>query len=108
MINETKSKIMLLNFTNKHQFSTRLKIDTNNLEIINKTKHLGTIIQDDLKWDLNTEYLIKKANGRLLLLKKAKNVKASVEDLKQIYISFIRSILEYSCLCGTAALLLKM
>ena len=96
-LNEDKTKVMIFNFTNKYKFTTRLKVNNQNLEVIQKTKLLGTIIEDDLKWDQNTEYLTKKANTRLQILRKAKNFKASIEDLKQIYISFIRSILEFSC-----------
>ena len=54
-LNQEKSKVMIFNFTNNYQFSTRLKMENSNLEIIKSTKLLGTIIQDDLKWDKNTD-----------------------------------------------------
>ena len=38
------------------------------MEVINSTKLLGTIIQDDLKWDLNTASITMKANARMELL----------------------------------------
>ena len=55
LLNEEKSKVKMFNFTNNYQFTTRLKMENNNLEIIKSTKLLGTIIQDDLKWDKNTD-----------------------------------------------------
>ena len=67
------------------------------LPVLKKTKLLGTIICDDLKWDENTAFLVKKANTRLLLLRKASEYTNSTNDLKSIYISHIRSILEQSC-----------
>ena len=78
-----------------------------NLEVIKSTKLLGTIIQDDLKWEKNTEYLVKRANSRMSLLRKSKNFNASEDDLKQIYITFIRCILEQSCTVWHSSLSLE-
>ena len=96
LINTEKTKCMLFNFTDNFQFSTRLKLQEKNIEVIKHTKLLGTIISDDLKWDLNTEFIVKKANARMELLRKVANFDAPVEDLKDIYLLFIRSILEQS------------
>ena len=64
--------------------------------VINKTKLLGTIITDDLKWNDNVELLTKRANQRLQLLRKCSEYTNSIDDLKTIHISYIRSILEQS------------
>ena len=96
IINEKKTKTMLINFTEKYQFATRLQLKDENVEVINSTKLLGTIISDDLKWDLNTQNLVKKANARMALLRKVASFGAPLEDLKTIYVLFIRSILEQS------------
>ena len=56
-----------------------------------EVKLLGTILTNDLKWDRNTEELVKKANKRMQIL-----YKASKEDLKDIYVTFVRNILESS------------
>ena len=96
MINTKKTKTMIFNFTKNFQFSTRLNIQNENIEVIKSTKLLGTILSDDLKWDSNTAALVKKANARMKLLRKVQDFDAPVEDLKEIYILFIRSILEQS------------
>ena len=83
------------NFSN-FQFTTRLKLKDENVEVIDSTKLLGTVISNDLKWDLNTAAIVKKANARMELLRRAASFSPSVEDLKDIYILFIRSILEQS------------
>ena len=44
---------MIFNFTDL-QFTTRLYLESNLLEIITETKLLGTIITSDLKWHKNT------------------------------------------------------
>ena len=60
-INEKKTNTMLFNFTEKYQFSTRLQLNGKNVEVIDQTRLLGTIISDDLKWNLNTENIVKKS-----------------------------------------------
>ena len=61
VINEKKTKSLIFNFTEKYQFTTRLQLNDENVEVINSTKLLGTIVQDDLKWDLNTANIVKKS-----------------------------------------------
>ena len=96
LINQKKTKTMIFNFSDKLKFTTRLKLKNENIEVINSTRLLGTILTDDLKWDLNTSNIIKKANARMQLLHKVANFGTPTEDLKTIYILFIRSILEQS------------
>ena len=62
-LNQKKTKEMLFNFTDNHQFSTRLQLNNENLKIVKYAKLLGIIISDDMKWDKNTDYLVKKANA---------------------------------------------
>ena len=106
-INEKKTKAMIINFSKKHQFSTRLKLKGENIEFINSTKLLGTIIQNNLKWEQNTKQLVKKANGRLQLLKRVASFSTPVEDLKEIYILFVRSILEQSAVVWNSSLTIE-
>ena len=55
MINQTWTKTMIFNDTNKYQFRTRLTINNEVLETVEQTKLLGHFITNDLKWDKNTE-----------------------------------------------------
>ena len=95
-INEKKTKTMIFNFTEKYQFTTRLQLKNENIDVINSTRLLGTILSDDLGWDKNTANLVKKANARMELLRKVASFGTPQDDLKTIYILFIRSILEQS------------
>ena len=63
LINQKKTKTMIFNFTENHKFTTRLKLKNENIdiEVINSTKLLGTILTDDLKWGQNTKNIIKKS-----------------------------------------------
>ena len=96
-LNVEKSKNMIFNFTHNYQFSTNIKHNGDDLETIDETKLLGTIITSDLKWHKNTEYLVKKANARLRILHKISEFSAPIEDMVTIYTSYVRSILEQSC-----------
>ena len=62
------SKVMVLNFTKNYKFTTRLTAYDIKLEIIRLVKLLGVLITDNLTWDLNTESLVQRANGRLRIL----------------------------------------
>ena len=104
ILNQKKTKVMIFNFSEKHQFTTRLQLEDENLEIINKTKLLGVQITDDLRWEENTKFLVKKAFGRLELLRRVANFSTSEADKKVIYIQYIRSILEQSCVVWHSSL----
>jgi hypothetical protein len=96
MLNQKKTKNMIFNFSKKYPFATRLEVNGENIEIIKKTKLLGTIVTEDLKWEENTKLLVKQGNARMQLLKKVKGFTNNLKDLKEIYVLFIRSILEKS------------
>ena len=72
---------------------------TLNNQIIERQKEcklLGTIITDKLTWDSNVKNLVKRSNARMQLLHKISKFGAPINDLKTIYIAYIRSILEQS------------
>ena len=95
-LNLKKSNVMIFNPSKNYKFTTRIKMEDHTLPIINKTKLLGTIITDDLKWNENTCKIVKQANQRLQILRKSAEFTSSIDDLKIIYIAYIRSILEQS------------
>ena len=45
---------MVINFTNKHQFSTRLEIGGNQVEEVSQARLLGVQIENNLSWQANT------------------------------------------------------
>ena len=94
-INEKKTKTMIFNYTKKHQFTTRLEMNGEKLEVIDSTRLLGTIITNNLSWDLNISDIVKRSNARMELLRKLDGFGVPKEDMKLVYILFIRSIAEY-------------
>ena len=62
------------------------------------------MISDDLKWDKNTEYLVKKAYSRIEFLGKAAEFTKSIKNKRKIYILYIRSIFVQSCVVWHSSL----
>ena len=56
---------------------------------------LGVWISEDLSWDKNCQEICKKAYARLGMITKLKYVGVSWQDLLDIYVLFIRSVIEY-------------
>ena len=93
ILNEKKTKVMIFNYSRDHQFTTRLQLNNHNIEIINETRLLGVQVTDDLKWNRNTEILVKKANQRMQILRKASEFTSKISDRRQIYILFVKNYL---------------
>ena len=106
-LNKDKTKAMLFNFTNNFQFSTRVSAEETRTDIISEAKLLGVKINNKLNWDSNTDFLVKKANARLRRLHKLVSFDVPLEDLKTIYILYIRSHLEQSCQVWHSSLTLE-
>ena len=84
------------NNTENYQFTTRLRVNDQPVEVIDCTRLLGTVITSDQRWDMKTASIVKKANARMELLRRLAEFNTPVDDLKTIYILFIISILEQS------------
>ena len=97
IISEKKTKAMIFNFTDNYKFTTRLQVKENNVEIVDKMKILGTIVNNTLSWDENCNHLIKKVNARMQLLRNIHSFGASKEEMTHLWIVFCRSVLEQSC-----------
>ena len=96
MVNEKKTKTIIFNFTHNYQFTTKLSINNKDIEVIDSTRLLGTIIQKSLKWDLNIAEIVRKANARMEILRRVSSFGSPIQDLRDIYVLFVRSLLEQS------------
>ena len=93
-LNEKKTKNMIFNFSTNKQFSTDIRVNGEVIETVKEARLLGTIISDDLKWEKNTQYLVKDSNKRMRLLHNATNFTRNTQHLKQIYMLNVRCKLE--------------
>ena len=71
-----------------------MNVDKENIEMVRETTLLGTVITDKLTWDRNTEELVKKRYKLMRLLNAEAAFTYHRTELKDIYLTFIRSILE--------------
>ena len=95
-LNAEKSKFMVVNFTEKFQFNTRLSLENQHLEQVRETRLLGVVINDKLTWHSNTEFIVKKAYKRMIILHNLFDFGLPISEMVNIYILYIRSILETS------------
>ena len=51
---------MIFNFSKKHQFTTKLSVESESIELVKEVKLLGTYLTEDLKWNKNTSEIVKK------------------------------------------------
>ena len=59
-LNQIKTKYMIINYTNKYKFSTRLALKNRNIEQVHQAKVLGKILNDELTWGQNCRAIVKK------------------------------------------------
>ena len=93
-LNAKKTKSMVFNFTKRYQFTTDILLKNEKIEIVEQAKLLGLILTSDLKWDESTNYLVKDANRRMIMLRAASKFTKDKQVLKQIYLSRIRCKLD--------------
>ena len=105
-INEKKSNYMVFS-RSQEKFATRLNMNGVFLEKVPATKLLGVWVTEDLSWSRNCSEICKKAYSRLTMLTKLKYVGTKTEDLIDIYILYIRSLVEYCSVAFHSSLTLE-
>ena len=59
-------KNMIVNFTNRFQFHTRLRLKSQSIEVVKQIKVLGTSFADRLSCNENSDSIVKKkGNARI-------------------------------------------
>jgi hypothetical protein len=103
-LNSSKTKYMVINFTKKFQFNTRIKLENTLLEEVQECRLLGLTITNQLSWNQNTQNIVKKANMRMIIIHKLIDFNLPTEELLDIYILFIRSMVEYCCVVWNSSI----
>ena len=109
-INIDKTKAMLFNQCRTVDFMPNLSLENQEIEVVEQMKLLGVIITSDLKWSANTEFIVKKAFKKLWVLRRLKEAGANRDELIDMYIKIVRSIVElavpvwHSSLKGVSAI----
>lgn len=66
------------------------------IAVVQCQRDLGVLVSEDLKWGAQVSSVAKRANSLLYLVRKAFHP-VSPRLLRSIYVSYVRSILEYAC-----------
>ena len=94
MANTKKCKTMKFNFSKKHDFPLEIIMGQEVLDEVNQMKILGVIISSDLKWQNNTEYIVKKAMSKIWVLRRMKQMGVGEKTLTDYWAKEGRAVLE--------------
>ena len=94
LANARKCKTMKFNFSKKHDFPLEVYMGQEVLEEVTEMKILGVIISSDLKWQSNTDYIVKKAMSTIWLIRRMKQMGVSESLLADFWAKEGRSRLE--------------
>ena len=90
-LNVNKTKEMIVDFRRKKSSpSSPLVIDGRTVEIVQHFKLLGSTISSNLKWELNVDTIVKKAQQRLYVLR----MLTSFGLTTQVMLNFYRAVIE--------------
>ena len=101
-----KTKLMIINFTQNHQFQSLLSIpgSSSKIELCFKTKILGYWLTHDMKPATHVKHITKIAYSRLWAISRLKTAGVSNDDIFHFFIMKIRSVLEYAAPVFTSML----
>jgi hypothetical protein len=98
VLNPSKTKLMIVNFTIDHQYQSLLTIpgSSSPIELTFETKLLGYWLTVNMRPDKHVEYILRIAYSRLWAISRLKSAAVSDGDILHFYQMKIRSVLEYS------------
>ena len=88
---------MIFDFRKVQNEKRPITIKGSQVELCKSYKYLGVTVQDNLKWDIQTDNMCSKASQRLYLLSCLRRAGMSDKDLVKYYMSVVRSVVEQSC-----------
>ena len=98
-LNVTKTTELVIDFRKNSLPPLPSVVHGEDVEVVESYKYLGTIFDNQLKFDRNTESLVKRSQQRMFLLRKLNSFSVSRPILQTVYQSFIESLLTFSFIC---------
>ena len=96
-LNVNKTKQIIVDFRRKKASPIYLLlIDGWTVEIAQHFKFLVSTISNNLKWELNTDIIVKKAQQRLFVLRRLRSFGLTTQILLTFYRAAIESVLTFS------------
>ena len=96
LLNASKCKELIINFTKPKEEFLRLKFLSGQIDIVNHARILGLTISNDLKWNLHITNIIKKANKRIYFIVQLKRAHVADDDIINFYTTCVRPVMEFS------------
>ena len=106
-LNVKKTKELVFDDAKSDVPFTPITIGSENVEVVDTFKYLGTVIDTKIKFEENTDQICKKCNQRLYLLRKLKSFYVCKEILQTVYRSMVESILSFNIVCWYGFLSLR-
>ena len=98
-LNVAKTEFMLIGspqmIRNVSNFQPNIIIENKQIRQVNKTKTLGTTIDQHLTWKTNTENICKKITSGISALRRVKPFIADINTLSSIYNAIVRPYFDY-------------
>lgn len=96
LVNFNPQKTKALVISNTEIPDLDITFDNESVEIVNNHKHLGLTLSSDGTWTSHIDIICKSAYKQINVLRKLKFT-LSKKALSNIYLTFIRPVLEYAC-----------
>ena len=94
--NPCKTEAMPFSYFN-NDFFPNIVFDGANIKFVKHHKHLILTLSENMKWDQHIETILKSAS-KIIGIRRILKYNFTRKALNQIYISYVRPILEYSCI----------
>ena len=104
-INLPKTKFMVFQPSKTKDFLPQFEIEGTPIELMEQTKLLGVIIDSNLSWTSNTEFIVSRCNSKMWVVRQLKKLGASRSDLIDIFCKQFRNILEFAVLVLNSSLI---
>ncbi|XP_077979368.1 uncharacterized protein LOC144434757 [Glandiceps talaboti] len=95
-LNVKKTKEIIVDFRRNPSDIVPLVINNSEVEIVQYFKFLGVYLSVDLKWEINTDHIVKKSQKRLFFLRRLRSFRVSQGLLIKFYRAVIESVLTLS------------
>ena len=95
-LNVAKTKLILFNPLRSKDFMPEIEVENTRVDLVDQVKLLGVVLTSNLSWSANTEFIIKRCNNKIWMLRRLKKLGADQQDLIDVYQKQIRSLTEFA------------
>lgn len=90
---------MVIDFRHSRSSPVNTIINGQNIELVESYKYLGTLFNNKLTFDLNTDSVFKKSQQHLFCLRKLAKFQVDRTLMNMFYRSFVECVLPFSFIC---------